>query len=67
MQQKHRWYMYRRKKEQEFPAPFLNVVCQNKLSAVCLKMSYDSYFLSVKITQKASASFAALNFHGFHA
>ena len=50
MQQKHRWYMYRRK-EQEFPAPFLNVVCQNKLSAVCLKMSYDSYFLSVKITQ----------------
>ena len=30
---------------------FLNVVCQNKLSAVCLKMSYDSYFLSVKITQ----------------
>ena len=51
MQQKYRWYMYRRKKEQEFPVPFLNVVCQNKLSAVCLKMSYDSYFLSVKITQ----------------
>ena len=51
MQQKHRWYMYRRKKEQEFPAPFLNVVCQNKLSVVCLKMSYDSYFFMYKHTK----------------
>ena len=44
-------YVSAKKKEQEFPVPFCNVVCQNKLSAVCLKMSYDSYFLSVKITQ----------------
>lgn len=38
------------KKEQEFPAPFLNVVCQNKLSAVCLKCLMTVIFIGKNYT-----------------